>query len=198
MANMGYRRSYQQQQGLGIGNDPFWVLLCAAVTFAVALAALPWMIIGFTAQRLIQRWLHWKLSFLLWFVALFVGAFILYQSYQHGLQALWTHELTDYIIAGKHHQWDLASYPLRQLWGETWPVWLHTWPALGIAGFVGELWANRNDTARTLRDNERRRERRAQRFQRQARRRAGRPARVPDEAGGMMVVGVPIRDDEEQ
>jgi hypothetical protein len=95
MANMGYRRSYQQQQGLGIGNDPFWVLLCAAVTFAVALAALPWMIIGFTAQRLIQRWLHWKLSFLLWFVALFVGAFILYQSYQHGLQALWTHELTD-------------------------------------------------------------------------------------------------------
>jgi hypothetical protein len=193
MANMGSRRpSYQQAQGEGAG----WMLFCVCIAIALALAALPWIILGLVAQRLLSRWFHWRLSFLIWFVLLFAGAFALYTSYQHGLEALWQRELTDYIIAAKHAQYDLASYPLRQLWADTWPVWLHSWQSLGIAGFVGELYANRNDTVRTLRDNERRRERRAQQFGHRARKRTSHPERLPDAAKGMMVMGVPIKRDE--
>jgi len=196
MANTGYRRQYQQEQSGS--NDPFWILFCVIAAIALALAGLPWIVIGFVAQRYLQRWLHWRLSFLLWLVWLFLAAFTIYHSYQHSLEPLFQRELTDYFHAGERYHWDILSYPLRQLWAETWPVWLYTWPGIGIAGFVGELYANRNDTVRTLRQNEQRRQRRAQRFQHQARKRTSRPAHIPDEVGGLMVIGVPIRDDEEE
>ena len=78
-------------------------------------------------------------------------------------------------------------------------AWLRTIAIIGIAGFVAEMYADiRNDTAKTLRQNESRRQNRVQRSQRQARRRTSRPTHLPDEVGGMMVVGVPINDDNEE
>jgi hypothetical protein len=195
MENMGYRRQQQAQSG---SNDPFWMLYCACVAVALALAGLPWIVLGFLAQRYLQRWLHWKLSFLFWVVLLFLSAFALYSNYQHGMAILWQREMADYILAAKHYQYDLTRWPLRQLWAETWPVWLRSWPGLGIAGFVGELVSDRSDTVRTLRQQELQRQRRAQRLQRRARRRTSRPTHVPDEIGGMMVIGVAINDDNEE
>ncbi len=106
------------------------------------------------------------------------------------------HELTDYTAAAKHYQTDFIHWPLRQLWADTWPIWLRTIPGIGIAGFVAEVYTDiRNDPAKTLRQHERRRQNRAQRLQRQARKRTSQPTRLPDEVGGMMVIGIPIDDD---
>jgi hypothetical protein len=198
MANTEYRRYQpQQRQGLGLSNDPWWIIICIIVAISLAIAGLPWIILGFVAQRYLQRWLHWRLSFALWFVLVFVAANAIYHSYQHGLEPIWDKALTDWFRAILHQQWDILSYPYRQLLPETWPIWLYTWPGIGIAGFVAEVVANRNDTVRDLRQDELRRQRRAQRFQDRARRRTSRPARITDEAGGHMVIGVPIEDDNE-
>jgi len=193
--NTGSRRQqYQQAQS---ADTPGWVLLC--VTLALCLIALPCTILGFLAERFLARWLPWRLSFLLWFALLFASAFVLYNDYQQSLQHLIIRELADYMIAVRHYQTDLAHYPLRQLWAETWPVWLHTLLGIGVTGFWAELYANtRTDTARTLRQNQHHRERHAQRSQRWARRRTSQPAHLPDQIGGVMVIGVPIDDDQEE
>ncbi len=129
--NTGFRRQqYQQAQST---DTPGWVLLC--VTLALCLIALPCTILGFLAERFLARWLPWRLSFLLWFALLFASALFLYSDYQHSLQHLINRELADYILAVRHYQTDLAHYPLRQLWAETWPVWLHTLSGIGIAVF---------------------------------------------------------------
>jgi hypothetical protein len=189
---------YHRQQAESITNDPWWILFCIIVAIALALAGLPWIVIGFITQYYLARWLHWRLSFLLWFILLYVAAFTIYNSYQHGLQPLWDRELTDYFQAGMHYQLHILSYPFRKLWSETWPVWLYTWPGISIAGFVAELMANRTDRLRNLRQSEQHRQRRAQRSQNRARRRTNRPTLIPDETGGSMVIGVPIHDDNEE
>jgi putative Mn2+ efflux pump MntP len=143
--NTGYRRQqYRQAQSESL--DPGWMLIFAITAIILALAGLPWIILGFVMQRYLSRWLHWRLSFLLWTALLFIGAFVLYNSYQHGLQAVLNRELTDYVSAAKHYQLDLLRWPLGQLWSETWPIWLRTVWGIGIAGFVAELYANRSDT----------------------------------------------------
>src|SRR5579884_1047905 len=199
MANMEYRR---QQQGLGITNDPFWLFLCAIIVVILALAGLPWIILGFVAQRSLAGRLHWKLSFLIWAVAFFAGAALVYHNYQHGLETLFNREITDYTHAIMRYQWDILAYPFGHLLPETFPVWFSTWPAIGFFGFVGELMINRNDTARTLRKRIKQRERRAQRIQQRARKRASLPASIPDvvhnTAGEHMVIGVVINDDNEE
>ena len=71
--NMEYRRQYQQASSGG--NDPGWMLICAIMAVILALAGLPWVIAGLVAQRYLKRWLHWRLSFLLWVVLLFIRAY---------------------------------------------------------------------------------------------------------------------------
>ncbi len=190
------QQSYRTQNTDSSGSS---ILLYAVIALVLSLIALPWIIAGFAAERVLARWLHWRLSLLLWMVAMYGGAFLLYTAYQHGLQPLMNQELVDYIQAAKHFQTDFAHWPLRSLWSATWPVWVRTWPGVGIAGFGAVLTSNRRtDTARTLRQQEQRRQRKAQRLQYRAKKRASLPARIPDEAGGMMVIGVPIHDDMEE
>ena len=198
MANMDYRRPYQQTQSGS--NDPGWALFCAIIAVVLCLAALPWIILGCIAQRIITRWLPWKLRLLLWLALCLACALLLYQSYQHGLESRLQQEITAYVVAVKHSQSDLAAYPLRQLWAETWPVWMQSWQSIGIAGCAAELWSNKanTNTARTLRQNERKRERRVQRIQQRARKRTSIPAALPDAIGEDMVIGVPINDDNEE
>jgi hypothetical protein len=195
--NTGYRRQqYRQAQSESL--DPGWMLIFAITAIILALAGLPWIILGFVMQRYLSRWLHWRLSFLLWTALLFIGAFVLYNSYQHGLQAVLNRELTDYVSAAKHYQLDLLRWPLGQLWSETWPIWLRTVWGIGIAGFVAELYANCSDTVRALRLREQRRERAIARSKQKARKRTSRPGRLPDEVAGMMVIGVPIDEHDEE
>jgi hypothetical protein len=195
MANMEYRR---QQQGQGIPNDPFWLLFCVITVVALALAGLPWIILGFVAQRSLAERIHWRLSLLLWLVALFVGGALVYHNYQHGLDLLFNREIIDYTHAIMRYQWDILAYPFGHLLPETFPVWFSTWPGIGIAGFAAELVANRNDTVRALRKRVKQRERRAQRIQQRARKRTSIPASIPDAVGEDMVIGATINDDNEE
>lgn len=181
------------------GLDPGWMLLCAIMAIVLALAGFPWIILGFVAERYLSRWLHWRLSFLLWMVLLLIGIVYLSSSLQHGLQVMLSRELTDYISAAKHFRFDLLSYPLGRLWADTWPVWLRTFPGIGIAGFVAELYtASRSNTAQTLRHREQRRERAIARSKQKARKRTRHPGRLPDEVAGMMVIGIPIDEHDEE
>lgn len=191
-----FRNGWQSEGG---SNEPGWMLLCLTLALVLCLAGLPWIIVGWVAQRFLARWLHWRVSFLLWLLLLFIGAYLLYMAYQHGgLEILFQRALTDYLLAIKQKQYHLEAYPLRHLWAETWPVWLQTWPGIGVAGFVGELYDNRNDTARTLRQQERKRGRAIARAQQHAKKRARRPERIADIVGKAMVIGVPIKDLEQE
>ena len=198
--NTGYpRQQHQQQQSSG--NDAGWLLLCTIMVLILILLALPWVLIGFTARYAFNRLLpdlHWKISLLLWLTVCLITGFIVYTNLQH-LQPMMNREIDDYIYAAKHYQLNFSHWPLRSLWNDTWPVWLHTWQSIGIAGFVAELRADtRTDTTRTLRRDEQRRQRRAKREQDQAKRHTNRPAFIPDQIDGHMVIGVAIRDDEEE
>jgi hypothetical protein len=175
------------------------MIFCVALAVALCLASLPWIIIGCVAQRSLARWLHWRLNLLVWLVFLFVGAYLLYTGNQHdALRQMVTHELLAYVATGKHYQLDIQHWPFHALWAETWPVWLQTWPAFGLAGFASEIFTDiRTDILRTLRQDELRHERKAQRQQQKAKKRTAQPKRLPDNTGGMMVMGVPIKDEEE-
>ncbi|MBA2391403.1 MAG: hypothetical protein H0V70_01505 [Ktedonobacteraceae bacterium] len=192
--NTGYRN--QQGQQAKDSNPPEWMLFCLLFALALGLIALPWIIISMLTERTLSRWLHWRLSFLVWFVLFAMSAFVLYTSYQHGLQNLIIHEFTAYIVTARHYQTDFAHWPLRTLWADTLPVWMQTWKGIGIVGFCTELFIQpRKDTTQSLRQNERKRQQRMHRSQRWAKRRSIRPRSVPDAIGGMMVMGIAIHDE---
>jgi hypothetical protein len=191
--NTGYHNQHYQQQTAG--TDPGWMLLCTIVALVLGLIALPWIILGVLAERMLTRWPHEKQRLLLWGILFFVSAFFIYNRYQHGLQPLIIHELTVYIVTAKHYQTDFTHWPLRALWATTLPVWLQTWQGIGIVGFCAELFIHpHKDTTQTLRQNEKKRQQHIQRSQRRARKRSIRPGYVPDVVGDMMVIGIPIHD----
>ena len=181
-------------------SDPGWMFLTVVLVLVLLLIGLPTIIAGFFAQRFLPRWLSWRWSFLFWFVLFTASAFVLYTLYQHGLEQLVARELADYLLAAKHYQSDVGHWPWPALWAATWPVWLRTLPGVGMVGFYLELLSGvrGGQTAQSLVQGERSRERRVARAQQRARKRALRPERLQDEAGGMMVIGVPIDGDEEQ
>lgn len=177
-------------------DGPGWMLLSAVFALALGLIALPWIIIGVLAERILRRWLHWKVSLLLWLFLLGVCAFVLYSNYQHGLQALIFQELAAYIAAAKRYQTDLAHWPLHALWSQTLTVWLRSWQSIGIAGFCAEIFIQpRTTTTQALQQQERKRHQRMQRSQRRARRRSSQSGGVPDAIGGMMIMGIPLYDE---
>ncbi len=192
----GYRRN----QASATDPDMLWPLATAAFVAALVLIAAPIILAGFVAQKLLEDRLHWRLRFLIWLATGVAGTAMLYSSYHHGLDTLALRELTVYVLAMKHYQTDVLHWPVGALWAVTWPVWLRVLPGIGIAGFWFEVasHATTGNTARTLREAQKRRERRAERLQQRARRRTSRPAHVPDAVGDMMVVGAPIDDDNQE
>jgi len=195
---MEYRRNHQPTIGDGsIG----WTVLSIVAVLILLLIGLPVIIAGFCIQRFTTRVISsWRLRFLLWFV-LFAGSIAIEYMllYQQGLFQLITHELTMYTLTVRRYQTDFNHWPLNTLWSETWPVWLQTLPGVGIVGFWQEISTQSNDdTARQLQQQERHRQRSVERRKRKARKRTSRPGRIPHEAGGMMVIGVPIKDEEQE
>jgi hypothetical protein len=171
-------------------------LLTTVIALLLFLTAFPAWVAGFFAQRHLERYLFsWRLRLLIWLSLSFASAYIISALYQHGLQVLYQRELTTYVLAAKHYQTDFLNWPWGAIWANTWPVWVRTLFGIPIAALFQELATRGGQTARQLRQNERRRENRAQHLQRRARKRTSRPELLPDEVGGMMVVGIPIDDD---
>lgn len=194
---MAYRRNDQPAVGDGSVS---WTIFNIIAALVLLLTGLPALLIGFCVQRFTTRAVSsWRLRFLLWLL-LFVGSIAIeYQFYQQGLFQLITHELTEYAQVARRYQTDFNHWPFRALWSETWPVWLQTLPGIGIVGLWQEISGQSNDdTTRQLQQKERNRQRSIERRKRKARKRTSRPGRIPREAGGMMVIGVPINHEEQE
>src|SRR5579859_5019767 len=164
-------------------------LLGGLIIVACILAALPAWIIGFVAQRCLERTsLHWKLRTLLWLaLSLLAG----YYLSSHSVVDLYSRELADYTLAATTYQSNLLHWPWKLLWAETWPVWLRLLWAAPFAGLAHELWSNgpAGQTARQLLQQQRRRQRAMDRAHERARKRAQSPGQIPDSVGGKMVIG---------
>jgi len=175
-----------------------WMLPLVGGFLAIVLilAALPTLLIGFVSHRYTSKY-SWNFAF--WLVLLLPGALAFSYLWQHGLQALLLRELFDYIQNVKHHQLNFAEWNVRQLWAETWPVWIRVLVALPLVGFWQALSLNvqGGSSPQRLNENERSRQHRVTHAQERALKLARRPDRLPDAADGLMVIGVPI-DDEEQ
>ncbi|HZO72788.1 MAG TPA: hypothetical protein VFB60_11350 [Ktedonobacteraceae bacterium] len=194
---MEYRRNNLPASGDGSVG---WTVFSMIVALLLLLIGLPALLIGFCVQRFTARVVSsWRLRFILWFV-LFAGSIAIeYRLYQQDLIQLVTRELTAYALVVRHYQADFNHWPFRALWSATWPIWLQTLPGIGIVGFWQEISAQSNDdTARQLQQKERNRRRSIERRQRKARKRTSRPHHTPHEAGGMMVIGVPIKNEEQE
>jgi hypothetical protein len=194
----GYRRNYRDGSTTA-NSDLTWTLIMAVLVVALFLIGLPAILIGVVAQYALSRFLSWRSRFLLWFLALIPCVFLLYTSYQHGLQQMITHELIDYVLAARRYQTDLTHWPVGALWAVTWSTWIHTLAGAGLVGFWQEINRDRkSDTASTLHQHEKSRQHQALRAQQQAQKRARRPAHLPDAVDDMMVVGAPIDDDTQE
>jgi hypothetical protein len=174
------------------GAGPLWML---ALLWAVCLIlALPGFVLGLLLSRFkgASRW-----SLLLWLVLAFTCAGLLFWLFQHGLQTLMIQQLTDVVLAIKHHQADITEWNLSHLWRETWPIWLRT--LLVAPGVV--VWqrvdAETKGTsgASLFQRQQRQRQQRITRSHHVARQRTQRPERLPDEIDGVLVMGVPLDDD---
>jgi hypothetical protein len=188
-----YRKSQTE-----ISNDPMWMLLCAIFVVALFLVALPSIIIGFVAQRYLAKYLHWRWSFAIWLVLAIPGILLLWSRLD--LQSAAVQVVLAYIQAAKQHQYNLIDYPLGQLWSNTWPLWLQTLLiGIPLSGFWFELINNiHTDTASQVLRGEKSRQRRIARTGERARKRTRHASRIPDTAGKAMVMGVPIKDEEQE
>jgi MFS family permease len=185
----GYRKNQES-------IDPLWTLLCGLFVIALCVIALPAIILGFIAQHYLEKHLHWRWSFAIWFVPALLCILFLWS--QQDLQSAAVQCVLAYIQAIKHFQYDLVHYPLRDLWANTWPLWLRTF-VIGVflSGFWFELISNmRTNTASHILRGEKGRQRRIARTGERARKRTRRP--IPDTAGNAMVMGVPIKDEEKE
>jgi len=188
-----YRRSQND-----IGNDPVWLLLCAFFVIALFLVALPSIIVGFVAQHFLAKYLHWRWSFAIWLVLVIPGILLLFS--ETGLQSAMVQTVMQYILAAKQYQYDLIHWPLGELWARTWSLWIQTLLiGIPLSGFWFEIMGNmRTDTASQVLRGERSRQRRIAHTQERARKRTRHASRVPDTAGNAMVMGVPIKDEEQE
>lgn len=188
-----YRRSQND-----ISSDPLWMLLCAFFVVALFLVALPSIIIGFVSQRLLAKHLHWRLNFAIWLVLVIPGILLLFS--EQDLQSRMVQTVMQYVLAAKQYQYNLIHWPLGNLWAETWPLWFQTLLiGIPLSGFWFELINNlHTDTAAQVLRGERNRQRRVARRGEKARKRTRQPERIPDTADKAMVMGVPIRDEEQE
>lgn len=173
-----------------------WVVFGSFLALLVLLAGAPALLLGFLAERYTSRY-RW--SFVFWFLLLFPSAGLLYYLYQHGLVPLITRELVDYVQSFKQYQIDFARWNFPRLWSETWPVWIRVLAAIPFIGFWQEisLGARGGQTVQHEQENEQSRQRRVQHAQERAQKRTQR-AGLPDAAAGLMVIGVPIDDAEQE
>ena len=201
MESREYRGSSSSNRST-VGSDPFWLIAAAVVILTLFIVGLPAILLGFFAWRSTARFFgyHWRWNFVCWLALLLPAALLISYLYQHGLQQMVQTQLNDVVQTAKHSQFDLSRWNFGRLWSETWPVWLRTLAAFPFVGIWQEVStkARGGQAAQFLVQSERSRERRVARAQQRARKRKLRPERLPDQVGGLMVMGVPVDGDEEQ
>jgi hypothetical protein len=175
------------------------------LTIFIGIIALPAMMIGFTLCRLLARYLSSeRLRLFIWLVPVMVSGYLYYQWYWHGLSSTMTTVYAAYLhVVALHFRlleaWTApTSQDLRNVWSVTWPFWIQTLGTFPLAALWFEASSNlKPNTLRQLQQEERRRQHKITQNQNKAARHVGRPKQVPDAAGGSMIIGVPIRQEDE-
>lgn len=187
--------SSHRSQGTSTGND-LGPMLSGLLILTCITIGLPAALLGYLAQRFTSRY-AW--SFTLWFVLLVPAALGTYYFYTHGLQQMIVQEVGLYIQNAKHFPSDLTRWDWWRLWIATWAVWLRTLVAVPFVGVLCEMFHHaRPGKATNLAQEEVRRQQRVARAHMVARKRALHPERVPDQVQGLMVMGIPIDDKEQE
>jgi hypothetical protein len=161
----------------------------------IIIAGAPVVILAFIAQRLLKRYIETRWRVLIWLVPGAITAYILYTLWQHGLDAMTLKAGLDYTDVIKHYQANFTHWPWARLWSETWPLWIRTILALPFVALLFECLDKGRDaiSAHALAKQLNKQLRSNTRYQRSARKKAGKPQHIPHSAGGMMVMGVPIK-----
>lgn len=193
MAYRNQQRQYHQP------DDPLieaaWKVGVVGLAIAFALVAMPSIIIAFFGQRYTAKRFVW--GYKVWLLLVLLSMYPLWLLWQHGWPTLIARELFDFYHNAQLHQTDLAHWPLRALWPEVWPIWLRSLlltPAIAVM-IEGSQQVSQQVFLRQRRQAQ---ERRADRARRKARRRTSKPAMIADAIENQMVMGVLIRDDEQE
>lgn len=188
-------RPYQQMHN---SDPPGWILIQGMIVLAACIIALPAGIAGFLAQKLIPRFEQERWNGLLW-IALSVACIYYFYRYQGTLSNAITQELTAYVISFEQHWFNITLWNWQALWTVTEPIWIRTILAFPLIGLWQEVSSTvkPGQTAKRLKQQEHRRQRRNAGYQRRARRQVIMPELVPDEVNGLMIIGVPIKEEEE-
>src|SRR6266571_8879290 len=107
-----------------------WLFFVFIVVATILIAGAPVVALAFIAQRLLKRHvtIGWRVLILL--LSSVLAGWILYQWWSHGLQIMLFKAIDDYSTAIKHYQSNIDHWPWKQLWAETWPIWIRTLVAL--------------------------------------------------------------------
>ena len=125
-----------------IAAEDFGPFLTAVIAICLFLFGFPAWLLGFVAQRTLQRFLSFSWRLLIWLALSGLSAFALSLQYQSGLHELISHELSAFVVAGAHDQFDFLRWPWGTLWADTWPVWGRTLVGMPIAALFQALVAN--------------------------------------------------------
>jgi lipopolysaccharide biosynthesis glycosyltransferase len=94
--------------------------------------------------------------------------------------------------------WTVPTWQdFKNVWSVTWPFWLKTLGTFPLAALWFDIGSNlRPNVLRQLKQQERRQYKITQ-HQNKAAKRTRHPNQVPDAAAGSMIIGVPIRQEDE-
>jgi hypothetical protein len=196
---MAYNRNTQRTDPMeGMYN------IVIGLTIAIGMIALPAMIIGYVLQRLLARYVYSeRIRFLIWLVPCLVSGYLYYRWYWHGMIDSMADVYAAYLrVIAVHFRlleaWTAPTWQdFKNIWSVTWPFWIQTLGTFPLAAFWFNLSANlKPNTLRQLQQQERRRQQKITANQNKAAKRAG-PQQVPDAAAGAMIIGVPIRQEDE-
>jgi Na+/melibiose symporter-like transporter len=188
--------SSRSRQNTAALDPAGWLLFLGMLSVLGMLMALPALTIGTIAYHQTVNRLSPKQHFLLWFIVSLPCAYLLYQFWQHQLNGLFVTELVGYIKAAKGYQLDIEHWPWSALWALTWPVWIQTLAAAPLWTFWLSLTKEvTGNVARDLNRERAAKQRRHEHSQKKAFKKV-RPGRTPDAAGDLMLIGVPIQEEE--
>ncbi len=171
-----YRRSSSSSEPDGLE----WGISVAIITFLTIITGFPCVVVGLVIQRYTYERYSW--SWIVWFLLLAPSGYLIYSLYTHGLDHMLVKEWIDYSVTIERYQTDFSHWNIKQLWSDTWPVWLRTLAAIPWVAFFQECTAQvqGGQTSKHLEQDERRRLRSIERGKRRARRRTQHPSRLPD------------------
>lgn len=175
-------------------SAPAWGVLLVIGILSTLILALPALLVGILAARLLRD-RSWRM--LLWLMLSMLSMVLLVLFWTHGLRSLVLAQLTMLFHNARRYQAHLTQWDWGALWSQTWPLWVQSLVAVPLVALWCNLAATHAEGAEAmLAQQEKTAERRRLQAHRRAKRRARDPGRLPDAVDASMVIGVALPDEE--